>query len=43
MKSKLGDLVPQPKFLSDDGPFAKGKDLIVDTPIDPRDTSDVYI
>ena len=43
LKSKLGDLVPQPTFLSDDEPFAEGKDLIVDVPIDPRGTSDVYI
>ena len=43
LKSKLGCLVPQPKFLSDDEPFAKGKDLIVDILIDPRGKSDVYI
>ena len=43
LKSKLGDLVPQPKFLSDDELFVEGKDLIVDIPVDPRGTSDVYI
>ena len=43
LRSKLGDLVPQPKLLPDDAPFAEGKDLIVDIPIDPRGTSDVYI
>ena len=43
LKSKLEHLVPQPKFLPDGEPFAKGKDLIVDIPIDPRGTSDVYI
>ena len=43
LKSKLGDLVPQPKILLDNEHFAEGKDLIVDTSIDPRGTSDVYI
>ena len=41
LKSKLEHLVPQPKFLPDGEPFAKGKDLIVDIPIDPRGTSGV--
>ena len=43
LKSKLRDLVQQPKFLPDDLPFAEGKDLIIDVPVDPRGTSDVYI
>ena len=43
LRSKLGDLVPQPKVLPDDVPFAEGKDLIVDIPFDPRGTSNVYI
>ena len=35
---------PTTKFLPDDAaPFAEGKYLIVDIPIDPRGTSDVYI
>ena len=43
LKSKLGDMVPKTKFLPDDVPFAKGKDLIIDVPVDPRGTADVYI
>ena len=43
LKSIIGDLVPQSKFLSDDEPFADGKDLIVEVPVNPRGTSDVYI
>ena len=43
LKSKLGDLVPEAKFLPADSPFAEGKDLIIDFPVDPRGTSDVYI
>ena len=43
LKSKLGELVPEKKFLPDDAPFAEGKDLIVNIPVDPRGTSDVYI
>ena len=42
-KSKLGDRVPQPNFLPGETPFAEGEDLIVDIPVDPRGTSDVYI
>ena len=43
LKSKLGDLVPKTKFLLDETPFVEEKDLIVDIPVDPRYTSDVYI
>ena len=43
LKSKLGDLVPQPKILPDETPFVEGNDLSVDIPVDPRGTSDVHI
>jgi hypothetical protein len=36
-------LVPPPKFLDDSIPFAKGLELIVDIPVDPQGTTDVYI
>ena len=43
LRSKLGDMVPNPNFRPYDVPFAEGKDLIVDIQVDPRGTSDVYI
>ena len=43
LSSDLGTMVPQPKYLPECFPFAKGGDLIVDIPVDPRGTSDVYI
>jgi hypothetical protein len=36
-------LIPLPKFLDDSIPFAKGLELVVDIPINPRGTADVYI
>ena len=36
-------IVPPPKFLDDQIPFAEGLELIVDIPIDPQRTMDVYI
>ena len=36
-------LVPPPKFLDDSILFAEGLELIVDIPVDPRGTTDVYI
>ena len=36
-------LVPPPLFLGNSIPFAEGKDLIIDVPVDARGTSDVYI
>lgn len=36
-------LVPPRQALSDDIPFAEGRELIVDVPMDPRGTADVYI
>ena len=38
-----GHLVPPPLFLDNSIPFAEGKDLIIDVPIDARGTADVYI
>ena len=38
-----GHLVPPPLFLDDSIPFAEGKDLIIDVPVDARGTADVYI
>ena len=38
-----GHLVPPPLFLEDSIPFAEGKDLIIDLPVDARGTADVYI
>ncbi len=35
--------VPPPKFLDDSIPFAKGLELVVDIPIDPQGTANVYI
>ena len=43
LRPKLGDVVPGPKFLLDDVPFAEGKYLIVNIQVDSRGTSDVYI
>ena len=37
------NLVPPPIFLDDSIPFAEGKYLIIDVPVDARGTSDVYI
>ena len=36
-------LVPPPIFLDDSIPFAEGKYLIIDVPVDARGTADVYI
>ena len=38
-----GHLVPTPVFLDNSIPFAEGKDLIIDVPVDARVTADVYI
>ena len=38
-----GHLVPPPLFLDDSIPFAEGKDLIIDVPVDATGTADVYI
>ena len=35
--------IPLPQFLDDDIPFAEGRELIVDIPVDPRGKADVYI
>jgi hypothetical protein len=35
--------VPPPKFLDDSIPFAKGLELVVDIPINPQGTANVYI
>ena len=43
LRSKLGDMVPDPKCLPDDVPFAEGTYLTVDIQVDSRGTSDVYI
>jgi hypothetical protein len=37
------NLVPKKKVMSDDVPFGIGRQLIVDVPVDPRGTTDVYI
>jgi len=37
------DLVPPVKILGSDIPFAEGRPLIVDVPVDPRGFADVYI
>ncbi len=36
-------LVPESKLLAPDVPFAAGAELIVEIPVDPRGTHDVYI
>ncbi len=36
-------LVPAMELLDASIPFAKGADLIVDIPVDPRGTGDIYI
>ena len=38
-----GNLVPPLLFLDNSSPFAKGKYLIIDVPVDARGTSGVYI
>ena len=38
-----GHLVPPPLFLGGSIPFAEGKDLIIDVPVDSGGTADVYI
>ena len=38
-----GHLVPPPLFLDDYIPFAEGKVLIIDVPVDERGTAEVYI
>ena len=43
LKSMLGCLVPQVKYIHEDVPFAEGKDLIVEVPVNPKGTTDVYI
>ena len=35
--------IPLPQFLDDDIPFAEGRELIVDIPVNPRGKVDVYI
>ena len=35
--------IPLPQFLDDNIPFAEGRELIVDIPVDPRGKVDVYI
>jgi len=35
--------IPPPQFLDDGIPFAEGRELIVDIPVDPRGKADVYI
>ena len=37
------NLIPPPLFLDDSIPFAEGKYLIIDVPVDARGTEDVYI
>jgi len=37
------DLVPPPSFLTDDIPFAPGKDLIVDVEVNERGTHEMYL
>ena len=36
-------LVPEPKLLPDDIPLAKGRDLVVDVPVNPKGTNEVFI
>jgi hypothetical protein len=43
LHGKNQHLVPPPEFLDDSIPFAEGLELIVDIPVDPRGTTDVYI
>jgi len=43
LHGKNQHLVPPPELLDDSIPFAKGLELIVDIPIDPIGTTDVYI
>ncbi len=33
--------IPLPPFLDDDIPFAEGRELIVDIPVDPRGKADI--
>ena len=43
LQSPAQHLVPNKIILGDDIPFGIGRDLIVDIPIDPRGTVDLYI
>ena len=43
IQSPDGCHVPPPKILDESIPFAEGKDLIVDVPVDARGVEDVYI
>ena len=43
LHAPIKDLVPPPKLIKDDVPFAEGRELIVDIPVNPRGTADVYI
>ena len=43
LRAPNGCHVPPPKILYESIPFAEGKDLIVDVPVDTRGTEDVYI
>ena len=43
LQSPLGKSVPPVKYLQDEIPFAKGRALIVDIPVNPKGNTDVYI
>ena len=43
LRAPNGDMVPPPKSLSNDEPFAEGKELVVDMPLDTSRTTGVYI
>ena len=43
LKSTYADLIPKRKDLPEDVPFGKGKELIIDVPVNDVGASDVYI
>ena len=36
-------LMPEPKLLPDEIPLAKGRDLVVDVPVNPKGTNEIFI
>jgi hypothetical protein len=35
--------MPEPKLLPDEIPLAKGRDLVVDVPVNPKGTNEIFI
>ena len=43
LRAPDGCHVPPPRLLDDAIPFAEGKELIVDVPVNPKGIADIYI